>query len=105
MEHLKLSPECGWAINVSIEQQLGDGSYDIEMPMDEKLLDARKMTFGSNWPHENKRGWICKTQKVGCLNDSYAIQLLLSLNRTDDRVRMVLLPNSGERRLRQVFVL
>ncbi|MCJ1260825.1 hypothetical protein MMC22_000688 [Lobaria immixta] len=63
-EHLKLSPECGWAINVYIEQQLGTGNYDIENPLDEKLLDARRMTFGSKWPHESKRGWICKTQKM-----------------------------------------
>lgn len=105
MEHLKLSPECGWAINVYIEQQLGTGNYDIENPLDEKLLDARRMTFGSKWPHESKRGWICKTQKVVCFNDAFAKQPLLSLNRIDDRVRMVLLPNSGERRLCQVFVL
>ncbi|CAO1600647.1 hypothetical protein XANCAGTX0491_004331 [Xanthoria calcicola] len=32
--------------------------------MNEKLLDARRMTFGANWPHENKRGWICKTEKM-----------------------------------------
>lgn len=56
----------------------------MENPLDEKLLDSRKMTFGSNWPHENKRGWICKTQKVVCFNDAFAIQLLLSLNRLDD---------------------
>lgn len=32
--------------------------------MDESLVNARKMTFGINWPHEDKRGWVCKTQKV-----------------------------------------
>ncbi|MCJ1461774.1 hypothetical protein MMC07_000373 [Pseudocyphellaria aurata] len=64
MEHLKLSPECGWAINVHIEQQLENGNYEIENPLDEKLMESRKMTFGSRWPHENKRGWVCKTQKM-----------------------------------------
>lgn len=63
-EHLKHSPDCGWAINIGIEQQIEAGDLDLEDPMDEKLLSARKMTFGSNWPHENKRGWVCKTQKV-----------------------------------------
>lgn len=64
-EHLKLSPECGWAITVATEQ---DGSQREEDPMSERMLDARRMTFSSIWPHENKRGWKCKIQKVcpGC---------------------------------------
>ena len=63
-EHLKHAPYCGWAITVAIEQDIEGGSYSLEDPMSEKVLNARQMTFGSNWPHENKRGWICKTQKV-----------------------------------------
>lgn len=41
-----------------------DGVLDQEDPMSEKLLNARKITFGAKWPHESKRGWMCKTQKV-----------------------------------------
>lgn len=28
------------------------------------MLNARKSTFGIAWPHDSKRGWTCKTQKV-----------------------------------------
>ncbi|KAL9610070.1 MAG: hypothetical protein Q9167_005207 [Letrouitia subvulpina] len=63
-EHLKLAPHCAWAIIAAIEQDVEDGALDQEDPMSEKLLNARKMTFGAKWPHESKRGWICKTQKV-----------------------------------------
>lgn len=61
VEHLKHSPDCGWAINMGIEQQANDKLQD---PSCEEMLDARRMTFGVNWPHEHKRGWVCKTQKV-----------------------------------------
>lgn len=63
-EHLKHSPNCGWAITIATELEIEDGSQSQEDPMSEMMLDARKMTFGSKWPHENKRGWTCKTQKV-----------------------------------------
>ncbi|KAL8807889.1 MAG: hypothetical protein Q9200_004489 [Gallowayella weberi] len=63
-EHLSLSPGCGWAAVARIEQNIEDGVKEQDDPMNETLLDARRMTFGANWPHENKRGWICKTEKV-----------------------------------------
>ena len=63
-EHLKHSPNCGWAIIAAIEQDIENGSYSLEDPMAERALDARRMTFGSQWPHESKRGWTCKIQKV-----------------------------------------
>jgi len=63
-EHLKHSPSCGWAITASIERDIEGGDRNVENPMSEKILDARRMTFNSNWPHESKRGWLCKTQKV-----------------------------------------
>ena len=63
-EHLRLSPDCGWATTVAIEQDIENGSYSLEDPMCEKVLEARRMTFGSKWPHEHKRGWTCKVQKV-----------------------------------------
>ncbi|KAL6715192.1 hypothetical protein ACLMJK_007456 [Lecanora helva] len=64
VEHLRLSPNCGWAITVAIEQDVENGSYSLEDPMCEKVLNARRMTFGSSWPHEDKRGWTCKVQKM-----------------------------------------
>ena len=63
-EHLKHSPNCGWAITIATELDIEDGNQCQEDPMCDKMLDARKMTFGSRWPHESKRGWTCKTQKV-----------------------------------------
>lgn len=47
-----------------IEQEIEDGNLSQQDPMDEHLVNARKMTFGAGWPHEDKRGWVCKTQKV-----------------------------------------
>ncbi|KAL8859622.1 MAG: hypothetical protein Q9178_004021 [Gyalolechia marmorata] len=63
-EHANLSPGCGWAAIARIEQNIENGISEQADPTDERLLDARRMTFGTNWPHENKRGWICKTEKV-----------------------------------------
>ncbi|KAL8966037.1 MAG: hypothetical protein Q9197_006208 [Variospora fuerteventurae] len=62
-EHLSFSPDCGWAVIARIEQDIDDGKLDQQDPMDESLVNARKMTFGINWPHDDKRGWACKTQK------------------------------------------
>ncbi|KAL8734308.1 MAG: hypothetical protein Q9166_001506 [cf. Caloplaca sp. 2 TL-2023] len=62
-EHLSFSPHCGWATIAQIEQDVEDGNHEHGNTMDERLLDARRMTFGVNWPHENKRGWLCKTEK------------------------------------------
>ena len=64
VEHLKHSPECGWAINVAIELEREDGCDVLTNPSAEYLLRARTMTFGSSWPHESKRGWTCKIRKV-----------------------------------------
>ncbi|KAL9101672.1 MAG: hypothetical protein Q9163_003093 [Psora crenata] len=63
-EHLKHSPSCGWAIAAFIEQAIEAGDRNVEDPMSERMLDARRMTFGTTWPHENKRGWLCKIQKM-----------------------------------------
>ncbi|KAL8709421.1 MAG: hypothetical protein Q9220_005804 [cf. Caloplaca sp. 1 TL-2023] len=63
-EHVSLSPNCGWAAIAHIEQEIEDGNNEHEDPMDERLLEARRMTFGANWPHEHKKGWRCKTQKA-----------------------------------------
>lgn len=35
-----------------------------EDPLSEHMIDARRATFRDWWPHEKKKGWKCKTQKV-----------------------------------------
>ncbi|KAL9578459.1 MAG: hypothetical protein Q9203_007090 [Teloschistes exilis] len=62
-QHSQLSPYCAWNIITRIEQNIEHGSIPQEDPMDETLLEARRTTF-ANWPHEDKKGWICKTQKM-----------------------------------------
>lgn len=61
-EHLKHSPECGWAITAAVEAELGD--YAREDPRDALMSEARKATFAGRWPHENRKGWTCKTKQV-----------------------------------------
>ncbi|KAI1820393.1 hypothetical protein F4861DRAFT_69885 [Xylaria intraflava] len=61
-EHLRLSPECGWAIVAGIEAGLGD--YNSNDPTSSAMIEARKATFGDKWPHEGKRGWKCKTKQL-----------------------------------------
>lgn len=62
-EHLKHSPTCGWAITAAIEA--GYGSYGKVPPLDPAMIEARKATFGGHWPYESKKGFKCKTKKVG----------------------------------------
>lgn len=64
VEHLKHAPDCGWAVTIAIEQDVESGSYSLEDPMSERIVAARRMTFGSKWPHESKKGWVCKIKKV-----------------------------------------
>lgn len=61
-EHLKHSPECGWAITAAVEAELG--GYAVEDPRDALMVEARKATFAGRWPHEGKKGWSCKTKQV-----------------------------------------
>ncbi|KAI3332419.1 hypothetical protein HD806DRAFT_194051 [Xylariaceae sp. AK1471] len=61
-EHLRLSPNCGWAIVAGIETGLGD--YGMDDPLSSQMLEARKATFGERWPHDSKRGWKCKTKQL-----------------------------------------
>lgn len=62
VEHLKHSPGCGWAIVATIEKQ--DGNFSLEYPSSTRMIEARKATFANKWPHENKKGWKCKTKQV-----------------------------------------
>jgi hypothetical protein len=63
-EHLNFSPDCAWALNLRIEQDTENGVVPEEDPSSEQMVEARKATFGDNWPHDGKRGWTCKSQKV-----------------------------------------
>jgi len=61
-EHLKHSPDCGWAIVATIEKQ--DGELSEEYPSSARMIQARKATFADKWPHESKKGWKCKIKQV-----------------------------------------
>ncbi|KKA30615.1 hypothetical protein TD95_000833 [Thielaviopsis punctulata] len=61
-EHLKHSRSCGWAILVAAEYAI-DG-YDELDPLDPGLVAARKETFEGVWPHENSKGWKCKSKQL-----------------------------------------
>ncbi|KAH8680705.1 hypothetical protein BX600DRAFT_428688 [Xylariales sp. PMI_506] len=61
-EHMRLSPDCGWAIVTAIEIGVGDRSLDD--PSHPDMMEARKATFAGRWPHENKRGWKCKVKQM-----------------------------------------
>lgn len=103
VEHLKHSPECGWAVNVAIELEREDGCDILANPSAEYLLRARTMTFGSSWPHENKRGWTCKIRKVVSL---ISVETDIANNLPPDgHIGMVLLSNTRKRRLRQMRLL
>lgn len=77
-EHLKHSPHCGWAINVSIEQRSEQEIRSEEDPLNEKMMDARRETFADRWPHESKKGWTCKTEKAS--NPTAGISMKSMLN-------------------------
>ena len=65
VEHLKHGSDCAWAVLMSIEQE---GAYDtsnMEDPTSGRVEEARRSTFEiMAWPHEGKRGWTCKTDKM-----------------------------------------
>lgn len=62
-EHLKHSPECGWAIIQNVVQNELQPAT-MEDPTSERLSEARRATFKDLWPHDGKRGWHCKTEKM-----------------------------------------
>lgn len=62
-EHLQHSPECGYAIMARIAQGEQQDTSKMEDPTGKRLEDARRATF-ADWPHESKRGWVCKAEKM-----------------------------------------
>ena len=63
-EHLKHSPECGWAVTASLQRKFNAGESVDADPMSEEFVQARTHTFGGNWPYESKKGWKPKIAKV-----------------------------------------
>ncbi|RMZ82600.1 hypothetical protein DV738_g1578, partial [Chaetothyriales sp. CBS 135597] len=63
-EHLKHSPECGWAIMMGIAREDKYDVTEMDDPTSTSMAEARRATFAANWPHESKRGWTCKTEKM-----------------------------------------
>ncbi|KAE8443988.1 hypothetical protein EG329_001117 [Mollisiaceae sp. DMI_Dod_QoI] len=61
-EHLKHSPDCGWAVVASIEK--GDEELSQQYPASASMIEARKATFADKWPHEGKKGWKCKIKQM-----------------------------------------
>ncbi|EAW07426.1 baculoviral IAP repeat-containing protein [Aspergillus clavatus NRRL 1] len=62
-EHLKHSQDCGWAIMMDIEQHSSNPA-EIEDPTSDNIARARQATFGEQWPHDGKRGWVCQSEKM-----------------------------------------
>ena len=64
-EHLAHAPQCAWATSLSVSRT-EDEAGEQRDPMSEELVAARAATFsiGAGWPHEDKRGWRCKTSKM-----------------------------------------
>lgn len=63
-EHLRHSPECGWAVMMSHAQAEKHDTEEMVDPTSAPIADARRATFSIGWPHESKRGWTCKTEKM-----------------------------------------
>jgi hypothetical protein len=75
-EHLRLSGDCGWAIMMDIQQHSSNPA-EIEDPTSEKMAEARQATFSLSWPHDGKRGWVCKSEKVTVLVSTLPTNLTL----------------------------
>lgn len=62
-EHSKHSSDCGWAILMDVTKETHNVT-NMEDPTQSRLVDARASTFEIGWPHESKRGWVCKIDKM-----------------------------------------
>lgn len=66
-EHLGHSEKCAYAVAISVSQH-NDPSHGPESrdPLSDLMVAARHgtFTFGGGWPHENKKGWKCKSAKM-----------------------------------------
>ncbi|CAI6322877.1 unnamed protein product [Periconia digitata] len=63
-EHLSLSPNCGFAINVCIRLRSSDPGRTEDDPLSEAMLEARRMTFADMWPLDVAAGFPDVEQMV-----------------------------------------
>ncbi|EED22299.1 chromosome segregation protein BIR1, putative [Talaromyces stipitatus ATCC 10500] len=63
LEHLKHSPDCGWAIIMDIQSNTSNPAEIVD-PTSSSIVEARRATFAIGWPHEGKRGWLCQSEKM-----------------------------------------
>ncbi|KAI9882107.1 MAG: hypothetical protein M1823_006147 [Watsoniomyces obsoletus] len=64
LEHLTHSRDCPWAM-LACASKADDLPHDLyEDPVGEAMAEARRATFADRWPHEGKKGWTCKTEKM-----------------------------------------
>lgn len=101
LEHLHHSPDCAWATIACVESADKLEDYEREHPMGDNMTEARRATFADHWPHESKKGWTCKTEKVRYPRSASGLLLLLGLAKTntyaDGGRRLVLLSDHGIR--------
>lgn len=71
---------------------------EIVDPTSDEIAEARRATFGSWWPHDGKKGWKCKMEKVNKRNKlSYNVSAKLTYyGPIDGRGWMVFLSGRGE---------
>jgi hypothetical protein len=63
IEHYTHRGDCAWAVCRYVKRKFSDEEAIEEDPMSDVFTNARKQTF-EGWPHESKRGWKCKIEKV-----------------------------------------
>ncbi|KPI44589.1 Protein bir1 [Cyphellophora attinorum] len=63
-EHLRHSPDCGYAIMMSLTRETHFDPGQMNDPTSTAMVEARTATFAIGWPHDGKRGWVCKTEKM-----------------------------------------
>lgn len=68
LEHLHHSKNCAWALIASVACSADGRSEKKEDPLSEAMEEARRATFVERWPHEGKKGWVCKIEKVRYLS-------------------------------------
>ncbi|PCH04013.1 Hypothetical protein PENO1_024650 [Penicillium occitanis (nom. inval.)] len=67
-EHLKHSPDCGWAIIMDIQSKTSNPAEIVD-PTSSAIVEARRATFAVGWPHEGKRGWMVEAGWYFCPNE------------------------------------
>lgn len=64
LEHLHHSERCAWALIASVLAAVDAHATNQEHPLSDKMKEARRTTFADRWPHEGKKGWVCKVEQV-----------------------------------------